>query len=321
MKFSIKQACNLGRVYVFVIGTMAALPALAGPTPETSCAQVAGRVDGIQIASQRLDAVESDQMSVQRGAAVMAGVSGMPLCYGDIITTGSSVTALLRLDEVADNEKDITLYPNSMTEIIDSSSVFLKLGRLFASLRGRFDVKTVFGILGARGTEFQAAVAEGGLDIIQLEGSLEYLPVAGSESSQKISTPFREWGYLHGQNSFRAIATTEMFQGKKKRPAANIQIDRLTRLSTGQGRPTRIVSADADLVRKVVDSNSETVIVTRPQLPSQSLIQTFESRERRAQAYRQARLRTILTPERHEAFEQLARVYADWAEAGKALRA
>ncbi|MBZ5537589.1 MAG: PASTA domain-containing protein [Acidobacteriia bacterium] len=321
MKFSIKQAYNRGRVYVFVIGTMAALPALASPAPEASCPQVAGRVDGIEIASQRLDAVRSDQMSVQRGVAVMAGVSGMPLCYGDIITTSSSVTALLRLDEVADSEKDITLYPNTTTEIIDGSSVFLKLGRLFASLRGRFDVKTVFAILGARGTEFQAEVEGDNLDVIQLTGSLEYLSVSGSESSQKISVPLQEEGYFQGHSFLRAHAPEEMFQGKKKPPAANIQIDRLTHLSTGRGRPLRILGADADLVRKVVDSNSDSVIVTRPQLPSQSLIQTFESRERRAQAYREARLRTILTPERREAFEQLARVFGDWAEAGKALRA
>jgi hypothetical protein len=123
-------------------------------------------VDGIKVDDEKRDEVDRRQLSVERGGTANPGRNGMPLCFGDIVVTGAQVTAILRLDAEPGIDRTLTLSPNTTTELTDSSSIFLRIGRLFVSLHGRFDIKTVFARLGARGTEFDVTVTNDLVDVV-----------------------------------------------------------------------------------------------------------------------------------------------------------
>ncbi len=296
---------------------------IAGPDVTRGSAQsslkVAGRIDGITVSNVRMGSVDRSEVSVHRGDAVLTGESGMPLCYGDVISTGSDVTATLRIGESRDAEKLFTLYPATKIELVDPNSLFLQIGRMFASLRGAFDVKTIFARLGARGTEFQVEVSEKAIDVVQLEGSLEYSPpvAEGGRPGIPALLPeiFAPWSAGVPEYGGWSASTIGGAQG------APVRLDRLTHMRGGRGLRLQREPASMGLIKEVVDGNSTIILATRPEPPSQNVINVYETAESRALAYREARFTTIWAPEKSEYYERLGDVYADWAEANNALRA
>jgi beta-lactam-binding protein with PASTA domain len=282
--------------------------------PDATCSMAAGRIDGILVGNESRSAVERTQMAVARDGETMGARNGMPLCVGDVVTTGANVRSHLRLDAVPDAEKWITLDPESYIQIVDASSLFFRLGRLFASLRGRFEVQTPFARLGARGTEFQVEARGDGVDVVQLEGAVDVTPATG---------PFPQAGLVDPAARVLLIGWQDQRNVLPPRPppqGAAVQLDRLTRITIGPQQGTRIVAADRDEVARTVDANCLAIIATRPASPSQSFIRVFNSPEARATAYRTARVRATLTADPQQ-FLELARAYTDFGEGRRAVRA
>jgi beta-lactam-binding protein with PASTA domain/tetratricopeptide (TPR) repeat protein len=283
--------------------------------PDAACSPGAGRIDGILVANESRNAVERTQMAVARDGEAVGARNGMPLCVGDVVTTGASVKGHLRLDSVPDAEKWITLDPESYIQIVDGNSLFFRLGRLFASLRGRFEVQTPFARLGARGTEFQVEARADGVDVVQLEGAVDVTPGTGAFPQADSLDPVPRVllvGWPAGQR--------DVAPARPPPQGAALQLDRLTRLTIGPQQGMRIVAADRNEVARTVDANCAAIIATRPASPSQSFIRLFESPEARATAYRTARVAATLTPD-PEQFAKLARAYTDFGEARRAVRA
>lgn len=282
----------------------ASVPMAFAIVPEPTCGDPAGRVDGIKVDDEKRDEVDRRQLSVERGGTANPGRNGMPLCFGDVLVTGAQVTAILRLDADPGTDRTLTLSPNTTTELTDSSSIFLRIGRLFVSLHGRFDIKTVFARLGARGTEFDVTVTNDLVDVVQLEGTLDVVPVATTLT-----------GSEHVASGPWAPDLVPILQ------PAPLQLQPLTRGTVGRRTPATLPPVDEALVRKIVDTNANAVLITRPSTPSQNVIDVFDSSAARSAAYREARFRTVWSPEQKESFQRLGDVYHDWAEAQKATRA
>src|SRR5215831_16096306 len=158
---------------------------LVAPTllaAEPTCQGDAGTIDSIRISGQRADAATVAQMSIVRGSAAAAASAGLPLCFSDVITTGADVEAQLKLTSAA--APGVTLLPNTTTQLVDNSSLWLKLGRIFVSLRGKFDIRTAFGNLSASGTEFQVESGDN-LRVVLIEGVLG----VGPPSAEQAPTP------------------------------------------------------------------------------------------------------------------------------------
>ena len=282
----------------------ASVPMAFAVVPEPTCGDPAGRVDGIKVDEEKRDEVDRRQLSVERGGAASPGRNGMPLCFGDVIVTGAQVTAILRLDAEPGTDRTLTLSPNTTTELTDSSSIFLRIGRLFVSLHGRFDIKTVFARLGARGTEFDVTVTNDLVDVIQLEGTLDVVPVATTLTGS--------------ENVTSGPWTPDALPFLQPAP---MQLQPLTRGSVGRRTPRSLPPVDETLVRKIVDTNANAILITRPETPSENVIDVYDSNAARAAAYREARFRTVWSPEQKEHFQRLGDVYHDWVEGQKATRA
>ena len=209
--------------------------------PDPECSMAAGRIDGILVGNEARNAVERTQMAVARGGETVGARNGMPLCVGDVVTTGANVRSHLRLDTVPDAEKWITLDPESYIQIVDGSSLFFRLGRLFASLRGRFEVQTPFARLGARGTEFQVEARADSMDVVQLEGAVDVTPGTGLFPQADLVDPAPRVllaGWPAGQRN--VVPPRPPPQG------AALQLDRLTRVTIG---PRALDSTERDRQR------------------------------------------------------------------------
>ena len=316
MKASDRVPSRACYVFVLALGLCCAGRAVPARASDSACSTAAGRVDGILVGNESRNAVERTQMAVAREGETVGARNGMPLCVGDVVTTGADVRSHLRIDVLPDGEKWITLDPDSYIQVVDGSSLFLRLGRLFASLRGRFEVRTPFARLGARGTEFQVEARADGLDVIQLEGAVDVTAESGAPPQAGLpgDAPrllLARWP-MAGQ--------TPAAPGGPPSQSATVQLDRLTRLTIGRQQGMRIVAADTKEVARTVDANCLVIIATRPASPSQSFIRLFDSPEARGAAYRTARVQATLTQD-PEQFAQLARAYTDFGEARRAVRA
>ena len=283
---------------------------------ESPCTTVAGRIDGIKVSGAAQTMVERGQMSVSRGGDISGARNGMPLCYGDVLATGSDVASNIRLDEAPESEKLISLDPNTTITLVDGTSLFMRLGRLFLSLNGVFEVKTPMRTLGARGTEFQVELQGDRLDVIQLEGTLDVVPAGESAfGALRPAWPMLSPVSLRGSAPrwhVQPVLAAQVKQG-------TVQLDRLTRLTMTAGQAPRIVAAEPTLVTAVVEANCSTIAATRPVSTSQSFPKAFATADQRRRAYTDARVRAILNPG-PEPLEQLGRVYADWGDAARSVR-
>ncbi|HKS22345.1 MAG TPA: PASTA domain-containing protein [Thermoanaerobaculia bacterium] len=251
---------------------------------EVSCnTPVVGRITGIAIGSVSTQSAGEEQIKIIRRQMSTRVRKGMPLCAGDRIQVlGASVLVM----SLGASEADITVHGVTSFELANSKSIFLLVGKLFATLRGFFEARTQTVTLAAKGTEFQVEVTEAGTEILQLEGELEVMPVAPPEARL----------------------------GRRLTP--------LRRLTIPSGGASPEVSpAGEESVRKAVDANANVILSMRPARPSVQLIPNFDSDKERAAAYREARFRTIWSPEDKGQFEILGNVYVDWAEPAKAIAA
>jgi serine/threonine-protein kinase len=297
------------RWIVWPVVAVAVLAAGGNAAPNPAC-DPAGRIDGILVGGDTRTAVAPGQLRVVRASGLLPGQNGFPICYHDVVVTGPGVTATLRLTNSQDDQW-ITLSPETTTEIVDESSIALRIGRVFALLRGRFDVRTVYALLGARGTQFEVGVGADGLDVTQLEGVLDISPVAQQP-------PALAWA--PGRPVLLAAGYGGPAPGRQAAPPP-LRLERLTRLTLGRGQPQRILATSEAQVRAIVDVNSVAIAATRPETPSQNVIKVYESREEATRSYREARFWSIWDPARLEYFEKLGNCYADWTEPTRAVRA
>lgn len=286
--------------------------------PDSACPGVAvGTVKGVQIRSADVGTAPPDQIILIRSGASQPVQKGMPLCAGDHITVQGEATLVMSLAESVETSADITLYAFASVELTDPHSIFVRIGRMFAMLRGVFEARTTVARLGAKGTEFQVEVAETGIEVIQLEGELDFETLGSVATGAAPDSPAEQMLSSGLQSAF---LSQEKFPPKKP-TGPPVSLRRLSRLVFLPDRktPPQIFGADEELVRKVVDANAGAILVTRPPEPSRSLMRNFSSNEQRARAYREARFRTIWSPEDTRYFQLLGNVYVDWAEAQKAV--
>ncbi|HUP62339.1 MAG TPA: PASTA domain-containing protein [Thermoanaerobaculia bacterium] len=279
---------------VSAILLVAAGSVIAAPAEVPCDTDIAGRITGIQTGGASAGVADEDEIRILRQQTSQRILKGMPLCAGDQISVLGDTVLVMSLGEA---EADITVHAVTSFELANSKSIFLRVGKVFATLRGFFEAKTSTVTLAARGTEFQVEVTDAGIEVLQLEGEVEITPL---ESEQAQSRP----GGIHlvAMQPERALPTP-------------LKLKRLQRIVVA---PPRAHSADEERVRKAIDANANVILATRPDQPSTSLIPNFDSKSERAAAYREARFRTIWSPEAGH-FEVLGNVYVDWAESQKAL--
>lgn len=305
-------------IVLAVLSLGGAASVMAAP-PDSACpTTVVGSVKGIQIRTSDVGTAPADQVILLRSGAVQTVQKGMPLCAGDHVTVQGDATLVMSLTEATDSSADITLYAFASVELTDPRSIFVRIGRMFATLQGLFEARTTRARLGAKGTEFQLEVADRGIEVIQLEGELDFQPL--DERSENLSPDPPASPAL--ASGFRASfqKKKEPFQKFPTGPTVNLK--RLSRLVfvPGGKQPPQVFDATEELVRRTVDANAAAIIVSHPPEASRSLIRNFSSPKERGAAYREARFQTIWSPKDERYFQFLGDVYVDWAEARKAVR-
>ncbi len=189
------------------------------------------------------------------------------------------------------------------------ASVFLNIGKLFATLRGIFEARTSVATLAAKGTEFQVEIDGPQIDVLQLDGEVVVRPVEPHALAIPNTPP-------------------DVFLASMQQPAVAVAagtdaltLARLQHLELkGDGSAPRISGAEESRVAKVIDVNANVILSSRPSIPSQSLIPNFSSNDERDRVYRSARFQTIWSPEDRGYFQILGNVYVDWADPDRALR-
>lgn len=137
-----------------------------------SC-EVVGRIEGLFVGGKSTTTtLPSTLLAVDRGGRFKAADSGLPLCAGDVVVAASGAAATIRLGINAANVTSIQLDGPGTLELSSQTGVRLRVGRIFAAVKGIFETTTELAVLGAQGTEFKVDVRPGELDVIQLEGSL-----------------------------------------------------------------------------------------------------------------------------------------------------
>jgi beta-lactam-binding protein with PASTA domain/tetratricopeptide (TPR) repeat protein len=297
------------RIAALVMTTL--LPGLCATVlagTETPCPTVAaGRVRGIQVGSVNVRTVASDQISVKRRGISQSVQNGMPLCVGDNITVEQNDTLLLSLNRSV----DLALYGLAAVELEGPSSVFLNIGKLFATLRGIFEARTSVATLAAKGTEFQVEVDGPHIDVLQLDGEVVVRPV---ETDARAIPAILSNVFLVSMQQPPAVPQTASSNALTLARLQHLE------LSRGDGAAPKISKAEESSVEKAEGVNAYAVLSARPSIPSQSLIPNFMSNEERDRAYRTARFQTVWSPEDRGYFQILGNVYVDWADPDRALR-
>ncbi len=300
-------------LFLCAAGTTATFGQTDLPCPDAG----AGTISGIQVHSADAPLAPPDAVVLLRAGTSQVVRKGMPLCGGDHITVQGDTVLTMSLAEGDESAADVTLNAFATVELNNPHSISVRIGRMFATLRGFFEARTPVARLGAKGTEFQVEVTESGIDVVQLEGELEIDPTG----------PFatRETTYRPGilPVNFQPVTPPQKKEVPRKNPTG--PLTRLTRLQRlvlvpSHGSTPEILPAAEDFVHKVVDENAVAILRSRPPESSRVVAPTFGSGKERADAYRAARFLTVWTPEKKEAFQSLGNVYSDWGEAQKALR-
>ena len=113
------------------------------------------------------------QVVRSQGGETLEGEAGLALFSGDQIRTGDGTQVVIFFLSDAEETKEITIDANSLMQVEGESSVFLSLGRLFAQLKGKLDVRLQRVMLGALGTEFQVEVSnQGRANLLVLDGTV-----------------------------------------------------------------------------------------------------------------------------------------------------
>jgi len=151
---------------------------------EANACDVAGRVDGLLLDKAKVTKLDAGRMSIARGDKTLAIEDGMPVCEDDVITARSGVVAIVRVGNDAERDNAITLYGEAIITVESPTGITARIGRIFALLRGTFDVRTNFGTLGARGTQFEVNSTAAQAKVIQIEGEVEVTGPNAAASSR-----------------------------------------------------------------------------------------------------------------------------------------
>jgi len=262
-------------------------PIAVPPVVAKDC-EFVGKIDGILAGKERVETANHDQVTLSREGAGIPVTSGLPLCAGDVIFVFEGTTLHLKMGTRAEEENTITLYGGTRTELSAADSLTLKIGRLFAFLKGPFQATTNFGLLGAQGTAFQVEASEQSLSVLQVENTVDFHPPG-----------------------------TRPATGKRKGPAS--RVDRLNKLTVeaGTDHPTT-EPLSLEQCRSVVDGDSQVVTRTRPEYAS-NVVGTALSGADAAVLFERNR-GSALCEEVRAARVQVGRAYATWGRATDALQ-
>jgi tetratricopeptide (TPR) repeat protein len=251
----------------------------------------AGRLDGIK-------AEDLSRITLSRGQNKIDVANGMVLCSGDLISVSADASVILSLGKTAETQNKITLYGGTTTEVSAPDSIFLRLGRIFASLQAPFSAGTVFGRLGAHGTSFEIEASEQETTIWQLEGQVDFL-ASGSVSFEQRPSP---------SVTLLLVSMPQETHPEKSLPS-------LTQFSIRRDRKPESKPVDQQTCAGLVRRNSDTVISTRPKLPS---VITDTALMLKWGGFGPDRQRSICTHDTRS-FVDVARVYVAWNQPADAV--
>lgn len=241
------------------------------------CDDAAGYLASFLVDEERVTVIADDQLSVVREGESIAVANGMPICPGDEVTVEAGATAILRLGELGMNASELTLIGQSVIEVDNPKSVWARVGRLFAMLRGTFDVRLSDGsTLAARGTQFSVNVADEAT-LVQLEGEVEFRASPDGAPGRRLVGPLQQLDVDLGGSDEAAVAALK-----------------------------------PDVCAEVTATNSRIVAAAQPLLPVENQVQTTNATER-ADMFVAAREQFLCLNDR-SAVARLGRVYADWAK-------
>jgi tetratricopeptide (TPR) repeat protein len=294
----------------------------AAQEKEPECQQVVGAITGILLETKSVEEVEAAQCAVRRASVTLQARKGLAICAEDSVRTGSGVTILFQPSRLTDT---ITLAPDTETEF-GEGSLFLRIGRLFAAVRGLFDVKTRFGILAAKGTKFQVEVSSEDLHITQLEDSVEFTPNPDNAflefAPSTTAGVIPESGWIPIPIGYQLPQRQSEYGPAPRKTGGAHQLQPLTELTySSANAQARVGSVERERCRAIVDADSRTFVQTQPAIPSKSLIPAFASTTERTATFLRARIGAVCEPEKGVWLEQLGEAYSDFAQANHALDA
>jgi len=286
------------------------IPVLAGQQETSPECRLAGRLDGIVIAGQPQISAAREDFAVTREGSSIGVRNGMPLCYGDVLSTGDKASAIVRLEM---DTSEYTLKANSRIKLEDQGLLSFLAGELFARFYGLHRarrVNTSFGQIGLRRTQFYASLGNGGIEVIGVDGVVEFSP----RTTRRVARPqLKPSIATHPESREQGVQT----------PPSTFRVRRLGQLSFYPAKSSgpRVEPVSDDALRAVLDQDDEVFIRTRPFMPRRNLLPYIQNPEERGAKYREARFLSIKNPMNAAALQQMGDAYADWGEGTKALQA
>jgi tetratricopeptide (TPR) repeat protein len=292
----------------------------------TQCNTAIGRIDGIVINGGAVEEAPANVVTLSRGNDSIPVKNGLPVCARDLISTAQSASVTVRLGESAERENQITIYGGSTTELLAPDSLFLKIGRLFASLRAPFSANTVFGSLAARGTTFELEASDENATVLQLEGSIDFNPQISRLSpiprievamGRLVPASFFYQAKQVPKSQAKAVPKCATGPATQMQREGDVGVPRLTRLTFGRQQPPRTQGLDVQICESLVRKNNADIIATRPKIPSRPVTTDVEGK---ASLYENARLQAVCAA-RAEGLRDLAAAYTAWNQAADAVHA
>jgi tetratricopeptide (TPR) repeat protein len=289
---------------VFAIGMAALLLAIfsltakAAPPLAPAQAEAVARIEHIAVGGQDRTEVGEAEARVIRasGNQVQPAKAGMLLYANDQVATGNNVKLTIRsLNVPKENDPKVILYQNTQVRVVDNTSYAVILGRAWFGVKGLFNVRTFFWILGARGTEFEVQTDNSG-------GSTTLTVLDGVVS-------------VTGTDAVRERAP-------RRAPAVPLEVKALEEVSLNRS-PTPATKPKAltqERVRAILNATNDAILASQPAHPARRVIPHFDSVLERGRAFQSARFDAIW---RRDAvgLDTLGNVYSDWGEGAKALEA
>jgi tetratricopeptide (TPR) repeat protein len=289
---------------VFAIGMAAlllatiSLTAKAAPPLAPAQADAVARIEHIAVGGQDKAEVGEAEARVTRasGNQVEPAKAGMLLYANDQVATGHNVKLTIRsLNVPKENDPKVILYPDTQVRVVDNTSYAVILGRAWFGVKGLFNVRTFFWILGARGTEFEVQTdnAGGSTTLTVLDGVVS---VTGTDAVRE--------------------------RVPRRAPAVSLEVKALEEISLNRSPTpaTRPRALTQERVRAILNATDDAILASQPAHPARRVIPHFDSALERGRAFRSARFDAIW---RRDAvgLDTLGNVYSDWGEGAKALEA
>lgn len=259
---------------------------------------------------------------VQRSGEKFEATAQMDLFEGDEVSTGPATKLrILFLRGVVEEDNEILLDAGATVEVRSPDSILLKLGRLFAQVRGYFDVGMRNTVLGAVGTEFQAeAFPESPEDgsLFTFVGDVAVYSFSLDEVSQPGASRF-DIRCLDCAGTTCSQTRSSYVVRLQVDPAVTVAPLRSVDLGEGNGM---LSSRDLaiDEAWEAIEWTTKAIVETHPAIPGWGSYPSFASEEERVRSFARARFRALWKQDA-EAFETVAGVYADWQQGSRAVDA